>query len=108
MCVFCFGVGCFNALPGKLPVGFRYYFCFVYCSGKNVAPSVRRIYSSVHLPDASCLKRCNLRFWFGGVFGGEIGVAFTFVCVAKLGLCDFVFRMIESFKFVLFDISSLG
>lgn len=89
-CVFfCFGVGCFNALPGKLPVGFRYYFCFVYCSGKNVAP-------------------CVLRFWFGGVFGGEIGVAFTFVCVAKLGLCDFVFRMIESFKFVLFDISSLG
>lgn len=89
MCVFCFGVGCFNALPGKLPVGFRYYFCFVYRSGKNVAPSV-------------------LRFWFGGVFGGEIGVAFTFVCVTKLGLCDFVFRMIESFKFVLFDISSLG
>ena len=42
MCVFCFGVGCFNALPGKLPVGFRYYFCFVYCSGKNVAPSVLR------------------------------------------------------------------
>lgn len=89
MCFFCFGVGCFNAVARKIAGWVSLLFLFCVLLWKE------------------CGTKC-FAFWFGGVFGGEIGVAFTFVCVTKLGLCDFVFHMIESFKFVLFDISSLG